>query len=79
LTLWLFFTDRNICAQSETPKVEVGARCSLLRLRDFDVSDLSVGGRITYNLTDNIGLEGELNFFFPRDHLNNIGGFGQIS
>ena len=50
-------------SQSETPKVEIGAHYTLLRFRDFDVTDNGVGGRVTFNLSDNIGVEGELNFF----------------
>ena len=50
-------------SQSETPKVEIGAHYTLLRFRDFDITDNGVGGRVTFNLTDNFGVEGELNYF----------------
>jgi hypothetical protein len=50
-------------SQSETPKVEIGAHYTLLRFRDFDITDNGVGGRMTFNLTDNFGIEGELNYF----------------
>jgi len=61
--LLLMVPAQNAQAQSETPKVEVGAHYTLLRFRDFDITDNGVGGRITFNLSDNIGLEGELNYF----------------
>jgi hypothetical protein len=63
--LLLMVPAQNAQAQSgsETPKVEIGAHYTLLRFRDFDTTDSGVGGRVTFNLADNIGLEGELNFF----------------
>jgi hypothetical protein len=68
--LLLTVTAQNAQAQSsETPKVEVGVHYTLLRLRDFDTTDNGVGTRVTYNLTDNIGLEGEINFF-PKERPN---------
>ena len=56
-------------AQSETPKVEIGAHYTLLRLRDFDTTDSGVGGRMTFNVTDGFALEGELNVF-PEKRVN---------
>lgn len=56
-------------SRSETPKVEVGVQYSLLRFTDADVTDSGVGGRITYNLSDNFGIETEFNFF-PQERLN---------
>src|SRR5215831_9577997 len=60
--------------QSETPKVEVGAHYTLLRFRDFSITDSGVGGRVTYNLSDNIGIEGELNFF-PQKRSTSLTAF----
>jgi hypothetical protein len=57
---------QNAQAQSETPKVEFGAQYTLLRLRDFDTTDSGVGGRLTLNVTDGFGIEGEVNFFPQR-------------
>ena len=34
-----------------------------MRLRDLDTTDLGVGGRFTYNVNDQLGVEGEANFF----------------
>lgn len=56
-------------AQSDAPKVEVGAHYTLLRFRDFDTTDSGVGGRLTFNLSDSFALEGEFNFF-PEKRRN---------
>jgi len=61
--LLLMVPTQNAQAQSETPKVEIGVHYTLLRFRDFSVTDSGVGGRVTFNLTDNVGIEGELNVF----------------
>jgi hypothetical protein len=55
--------------QSETPKVEIGAHYTFLRLRDFDTNDNGIGTRVTFNLADSFGIEGELNFF-PQGRIN---------
>jgi hypothetical protein len=67
--LLLMVPAQSAQAQSEAPKVEIGAHYTLLRLRDFDTTDNGVGGRITLNLNDSFGLEGELNFF-PQERVN---------
>jgi len=74
--LLLMVPTQNAQAQSrsETPKVEVGVQYTLLRFRDFDITDSGVGGRVTYNLSDNIGIEGELNVF-PQKRSNNLTNF----
>ena len=61
-------------AQSDTPKREVGALVSVLRIEDphglsdlFPRREVGVGGRFTYDLKSYFALEGELNFF-PRDY-----------
>lgn len=71
-------------AQSETPKVEIGVHYTMLRLKsrsplnnpvfqivdpDYVATDHGFGGRLTFNLTDHIGLEGELNYF-PEQRAN---------
>ncbi len=69
--LLLMLPAQNAQAQSgsETPKVEIGAHYTLLRFRDFDTTDNGVGTRITYNVADSFGIEGELNFF-PQKRFN---------
>jgi hypothetical protein len=56
-------------SRSETPKVEFGVQYTFLRLRDFDTNTSGAGGRATYNVTDNFGIEGEVNFF-PQKFVN---------
>jgi hypothetical protein len=66
-------------AQSEdAPKVEVGVQFSSLTLfppRSFgDVTEPGFGGRLTYNLTDNIAVEAEGNFFPHKNFLGEVSG-----
>ena len=68
-TLLLIGMPQTGQAQSETPKVELGAHYTVLRLRDFDTTDSGVGGRLTFNITDGFALEGELNVF-PEKRVN---------
>ena len=71
-------------AQTEVPKVELGAHYTVMRLRalsplnspvlnivlpEYTVTDSGVGGRITFNLTNHIAIEGEFNFF-PEERVN---------
>jgi hypothetical protein len=81
LPLCVFLTHKNVGAQSETPRYEVGAQFSSLSVNPhspicFDVcivgsdrkyTEPGGGLRFTYNITDNIGLEAEGNLF-PREH-----------
>jgi hypothetical protein len=69
--LLLTVSAQNAQAQSrsETPKVEIGAHYTLLRFSDFDTTDSGVGGRLTFNLSENFGLETEFNFF-PQERIN---------
>ena len=64
----LMVPAQNAQAQStsETPKVEFGAQYTFLRLNHFDTNTSGVGARVTYNVTDNFGIEGEANFFPER-------------
>ncbi|HMV85977.1 MAG TPA: hypothetical protein PLD20_30445 [Blastocatellia bacterium] len=82
--LLILFPTTNALAQSETPRVEFGAQYTLLRLKagspindpilqitvpDFVATDHGFGGRLTFNLTDFIGLESEINHF-PEERAN---------
>ncbi len=71
VALLLTVPTKNAQAQSrsETPKIEFGAQYTLLRFTDAEVTDSGVGGRITYNVSDNFSLETEINFF-PEERLN---------
>ncbi|HXG67045.1 MAG TPA: hypothetical protein VNO70_18220 [Blastocatellia bacterium] len=83
-SLFFIHSGREAQAQSETPKFEVGAQFSTMRLGDFDpfnelvkedfplenppiLVEPGIGGRLSYNLTANIALEAEVNFF-PKVH-----------
>jgi len=66
LATLLIINKQTASAQSEEPKIEVGAHFTTLRLTEFDRSDPGVGGRIAFNLNKHIALEGEMNFL-PRD------------
>src|SRR5260370_38405894 len=67
--LFLFFGSQPICAQSKTPKFEVGAQFSLIRFSDLDITEPGFGGRFTYNINKHVAVEAEGNFF-PRDPEN---------
>lgn len=89
IMLSLSILSQNAYAQSETPKIEVGAQYSLLRLGlrkapniqppgangssvlalDSRVTDSGFGGRVTFNFTDYLSVEGEINFF-PEERVN---------
>ena len=52
---------------NDTPKFEIGGQFVVTRLSDIlDDTNVGAGGRLTYNFTQNIALEGELNYF-PQD------------
>ena len=62
----LLVTCQNSRAQGETPKYELGAQFTVLKVSDLDITEPGFGGRFTYNVTDNIAFEAEGNFF-PRE------------
>jgi len=70
--LSLSFSEALAQTSSSEPKVEVGAQFSVLRLRDLGVTDVGVGGRITYNLNEFLSVEAEGDFF-PKDNQD-LGG-----
>jgi hypothetical protein len=49
-----------------TPKAELGAQFSVLRLRDLGVTEAGFGGRFTINASSTFAIEAEVNFF-PKD------------
>jgi hypothetical protein len=70
----LIVPAQNTLAQSrsETPTIEVGAHYTILRINGFgdaDATDSGVGGRLTFNISENLGIEGEVNFF-PQGRIN---------
>ena len=68
--LLLMVPAQNAQAQSETPKVEIGTHYTHVAPSRFrDATDHGVGFRLTLNVTDSFGIEGEFNFF-PRGRDN---------
>jgi hypothetical protein len=64
LLLLTLVLHESVSAQSETPKVEVGAQISgLAGGRIGDRGSVGGGGRVTINLTNALAIEGELNYF----------------
>lgn len=52
---------------NDTSKIEIGGQFVVTRLSDvIDDTNVGGGGRVTYNFTPNIALEGEMNYF-PQD------------
>jgi hypothetical protein len=64
LLLLTLVLHESVSAQSETPKVELGAQISGLTGGRFsDRDSVGGGGRVTINLTKALAVEGELNWF----------------
>jgi hypothetical protein len=69
----LFSSSRETSAQSDTPKFEVGAQFSVIRIENLPtgVSDRrnepGFGGRFAYSPNKYVALESEVNFF-PRSY-----------
>lgn len=70
---FLVLSHQPTCAQSDPPKLELGAQFSVIRLTDLDTTEPGVGGRVTYNLNRHLSVEGEFNFF-PREKTFFSGG-----
>lgn len=71
--LLLSFQSRPALAQSDVPKLELGAQYTLIRGVNRGTTDSGVGGRIGYNLTKHVGIEGEINFFPQKRPVPNNG------
>ncbi|MGH9769975.1 MAG: outer membrane beta-barrel protein [Blastocatellia bacterium] len=76
--VFLLFTlipHKFVIAQSEESKVEVGVQFSVLGrgtgLFFDDATSIGGGGRLTFNLTRYMALEGELNYF-PAAGFNDV-------
>jgi outer membrane protein with beta-barrel domain len=65
----------SVIAQSEESKFEVGAQFSVIGREASGVAtSIGGGGRVTFNLTKYLALEGELNYF-PSAGFNNARSF----
>jgi hypothetical protein len=72
LLLLTLFLHEPVNAQSETPKIEAGVLISGLAGGGFgDRESVGGGGRVTFNLTKALALEGELNYF-PSTGFDNV-------
>jgi len=64
LLLLTLIPHKPVIAQQEEPKLEVGAQFSVIgRGNGGDATSIGGGGRLTFNLTRYLALEGELNYF----------------
>jgi hypothetical protein len=77
LSLLAIVLHKSASAQSEDRKFEVGAQISGLAGGSFgDNESVGGGGRLTYNITKNLAVEGELNYFTSNrsDNLHRFQG-----
>lgn len=67
ILLFLLIPHEIVMAQTEEQKVEVGVQFSVLGRGTvpffYDATSVGGGGRLTFNLTKYMALEGELNYF----------------
>src|SRR5215475_4183751 len=64
LLLLTLIPHKPVIAQQEEPKLEVGGQFSVMgRSAGGDATSIGGGGRLTFNLTRYLALEGELNYF----------------
>jgi hypothetical protein len=79
--LCLFSASGEVRAQAQdAPKVEVGVQFSSLTMSDFSSSsEPGFGGRITYNLTDNVALEAQFDFFPDGERFRGLRNGGRIA
>src|SRR3954468_22187448 len=59
---------QKVKAQSDTPRFEVGSQFTVLHLKEFKFALpgrnlYGLGGRFSYNITDNVAVEAEGNYF----------------
>lgn len=79
--LCLFFASGDARAQAkDAPKVELGVQFSSLTLADsFNQTEPGFGGRVTYNLTDNVALEAQFDFFPNGERFRGYRNGGRIA
>jgi hypothetical protein len=63
LLLLTLVLHESVIAQQEEPKFEVGAHFSVIGKRVGGATSIGGGGRLTFNLTRHLALEGESNYF----------------
>jgi hypothetical protein len=60
-------------AQTSGGRLEVAANLNMLRLSDFSGTRAGLGGRVSFDVTPNVALEGEV-AFYPKDRIVQPGG-----
>lgn len=77
---FLVLAAHAVRAQSQTPRFELGAQFTALRLKEFSIVEArtmtGIGGRFTYNITRHVAVEAEGNYFFDNDVRRTQGLFG---
>lgn len=82
ILLCLFFASDDAHAQAkDAPKVELGVQFTSLTLSETFSSptEPGFGGRVTYNLTDNVALEAQFDFFPSGDNFRGFRNGGRIA
>jgi hypothetical protein len=74
LLLLTLVPHESVIAQTEESKFEVGAQFSVIGRGVGDTTSIGGGGRLTFNLTKYLALEGELNYF-PSAGFNDVRSF----
>jgi hypothetical protein len=59
---------RAVSAQTPEERFEVAANVNVLRLSDFSSTRAGLGGRVSFDLTPHVALEGEV-AFYPKDRI----------
>jgi hypothetical protein len=79
--LCLFFTPGDVRAQAkDAPKVELGVQFTSLTINENGTqNEAGFGGRITYNLTDNVALEAQFDLFPDGDRFRGFRTGGRIA
>ncbi|HET7696046.1 MAG TPA: outer membrane beta-barrel protein [Vicinamibacterales bacterium] len=62
---------RHASAQTPGERLEAAANLSMLRLSDVSGARAGLGGRLTFDLTRHVALEGEL-AFYPKDRIAGV-------
>jgi hypothetical protein len=81
ILLCLFFASSDARAQAEdAPKVELGVQFTSLTINENGTTnEAGIGGRITYNLTDNVALEAQFDFFPDGERFRGFRTGGRIA
>lgn len=71
--LLIFMSLKAHAQSSDLRKTEIGAFLTSLNMRDSVREEpLGFGGRVSYNMTKNFAVDGEL-AYYPQDPSNNFG------